>query len=373
MVPRKSPSVYTETLNDEMCVYEWTSKEVHALNATAARVWAMCDGKTSVSEMTDRLCAEFHLPNAEAVVWLALWEFKKKHLIEGELAVPPDHRALSRRDLIVKLGLTAAALPVVTSIVAPTALQAQSGSSQTFNFTGAAQTFTVPAGVTLITVDAYGGEGGRSPYALASRGGRVQATITVTPGESLTATVGGAGGTSDFGPSAVGAGGFNGGGNGGDQQIWGGGGGGGATDVRRGSTKLVVAGGGGGGAYQPGGHGGGTTGGACVVPTDCTGCGVSGGCGGGGTQTAGGSGGTAGDGGAAGTSGSAGIGGAGAPGQESGGGGGGGYYGGGGGGSMSGGNWGGGGGGSSYTEPGATNITHWQGVRSGNGLVIISW
>lgn len=373
MNPRRSSTAHTETLNDGVCVYQWTRKEVHVLNATAARVWQMCDGQTSAGEMADRLRTELQLTHAEELVRIALTEFRAKGLIEGDLAVSRHRRALSRRDLVVKLGLTAAALPVVTSIVAPTALQAQSGSSQTFSYTGSAQTFTVPAGVTSITVDAYGGEGGRSPYALASRGGRVQATITVTPGESLTATVGGAGGTSDFGPSAVGAGGFNGGGNDGDQQIWGGGGGGGATDVRRGSTKLVVAGGGGGGAYQPGGHGGGTTGGACVVPTDCTGCGVSGGCGGGGTQTTGGSGGTAGDGGAAGTSGSAGIGGAGAPGWASGGGGGGGYYGGGGGGSMSGGNWGGGGGGSSYTEPGATNITHWQGVRSGNGLVIISW
>ena len=51
-------------------------------------------------------------------------------------------------------------LPVVTSIVAPTALQAQSLSSQTFSYTGAPQTFTVPAGVTSVIVDAYGAEGG---------------------------------------------------------------------------------------------------------------------------------------------------------------------------------------------------------------------
>jgi hypothetical protein len=51
-----------------------------------------------------------------------------------------------------------------------------------------------------------------------------------------------------------------------------------------------------------------------------------------------------------------------------GGGGGGGYYGGGGG------IYGGGGGGSSYVTPtGSSAITHWQGVRSGHGHLIISW
>ena len=64
--------------------------------------------------------------------------------------------------MIAKLGLTAAMLPVVTSIVAPTALQAQSLSSQTFIYTGAGQTYTVPAGVTTVTIDGLGAAIGRA-------------------------------------------------------------------------------------------------------------------------------------------------------------------------------------------------------------------
>ena len=45
--PRRSRTTHSETLNDEICVYEWTTKRVHALNATAARVWHMCDGRAT--------------------------------------------------------------------------------------------------------------------------------------------------------------------------------------------------------------------------------------------------------------------------------------------------------------------------------------
>ncbi len=121
---------------------------------------------------------------------------------------------------------------------------------ETFQYTGAKQTFTVPDGVTVIKVAALGGNGGDWKDQVGGYGGRVSATLSVTPLEPLIVYVGG---------NASGAtGGFNGGGSGGAGPIYsgsggaGGGGGGGASDVRTGSGKLsdrilVAAGGGGGG------------------------------------------------------------------------------------------------------------------------------
>lgn len=137
--------------------------------------------------------------------------------------------------------------------------------TETFSFTGAQQNFTVPAGVTSITVEAWGAEGGDGndeggagvPGAGAN-GGKVTATITVTPGETLAIFVGGQGAaaTTVGQDSTGGTGGFNGGAAGGGDgdpptsASGAGGGGGGASDVRRGGTALtdrvVVAGGGGG-------------------------------------------------------------------------------------------------------------------------------
>ena len=76
--------------------------------------------------------------------------------------------------------------------------------SQTFNFTGAVQTFMVPAGVTQVTIDASGAQGGAGSGPGGS-GARLVASFTVTPGETLNVVVGGVGSTnSSFG---VGAGG----------------------------------------------------------------------------------------------------------------------------------------------------------------------
>ena len=117
--------------------------------------------------------------------------------------------------------------------VATSAAGADPGSA-TFTYTGAAQTWTVPDGVTAVAVEVDGAQGGDPDYG--GLGGRVQATLAVTPGETLQVNVGGQG--------AWLGGGFGGGG--GNCCAWGGGG---ASDIRRGGTTLndrvVVAGGGG--------------------------------------------------------------------------------------------------------------------------------
>lgn len=248
----------------------------------------------------------------------------------------------------------------------PDACMATSGSTQ-FDYTGAAQTFTVPPCVTSITVDAYGAEGGTgSPGIVGGKGGRATATIPVTPGESLEVYVGGKGITAINAP-----GGFNGGGAVIEAVIQGtgdSGTGGGASDVRRGSNlvdRLVVAGGGGGGGWDSyqgtGGAGGGLNGGN-GNSTNATFT-----AGGGGSQTAGGSVGWAMDSymnqpGALGLGGTAYHDGAGC------GGGGGGWYGGGTGGFA------GGGGGSGYVAAtGNTNTSMEVGVRAGDGMVVIRW
>ena len=68
--------------------------------------------------------------------------------------------------------------------------------STTFNFTGGPQTFTVPAGVVSVTIVATGAQGGLGIGAAGGTGGlggRTTATVSVTPGASLTVLVGGQG------------------------------------------------------------------------------------------------------------------------------------------------------------------------------------
>jgi hypothetical protein len=234
-----------------------------------------------------------------------------------------------------------------------------------FSHTGEIQQWNPPINARNMTFQVSGGQGGKS----GGQGGRVTGTLSQIP-STLYIAVAGAGVT---GQAA--AGGFNGGGaagSGSNNE----GSGGGSSDIRL-STKvesrIVVAGGGGGR-------------GAGITPTASPGGGLiaaagkdgQGQGGGGGTQTAGGSGGSANG---TGTSGSAGSllngGKGGSSNLYGGGGGGGGYFGGGGGGSdtdTSGNDAGAGGGGSSFADPLYTsNITHFTGVKSGHGLVMIEY
>ena len=155
-----------------------------------------------------------------------------------------------------------------------------SSGSQTFSYTGSQQTFTVPSGVSTITIKVWGGQGGSGGYyssttycSTGGKGGYATGDLSVTAGSTVYVYVGGQGQsyatcqTRMYGSSY--AGGWNGGGSG--QSSLSGCGGGGASDIRYGGTSIsdrkIIAGGGGGGGnawnstqLSNGGAGGGASG-----------------------------------------------------------------------------------------------------------------
>jgi hypothetical protein len=234
--------------------------------------------------------------------------------------------------------------------------------TQTFVYTGSAQSFTVPACITSLTVQMWGAGGGGGDWGSGGAGAYVTGTLTVTPGQVLSIIVGGGGATNS------GSGGYGGGGNAGSATYYAGAGGG-RSAIQYSSSDLVTAGGGGGGGgydytyYAYGGGGGATDGGDDVNGASGSGAGKLG------TVAAGGAGGVGFS-----VTGSAGAqyqGGAGATSTYAGGGGGGGYYGGGGGGGTtnSAKKMGGGGGGSSYTTNAAFSGTNTAGGTGTTGTV----
>ena len=239
--------------------------------------------------------------------------------------------------------------------------------TETFNFTGGSQTWTVPTCVTSITVTVSGAQGGGTA---GGNGAVVSGTITVSPGDIITVNAGGQGGN---GP---GSGGYNGGGTGQPSGVgFPSSGGGGASVLSVNGVQTIVAGGGGGtgggDSFSSGGAGGCGNG---VNGTSPFGIGGSGG-----TSTTGGAGGPPWTpGGGTGGNGSLGQGGAGGVdvgfGNAPGGGGGGGYYGGGGGGSdnisITSFIGGGGGGGGSSLVPAGMNCAQ---TGTGNGSISITY
>lgn len=320
---------------------------------------------------------------------------------------------------------TAVAPQSADSAVCPVGTATTFGTCQDFfHYSGSVQTFTVPDGVSALTLIAQGGDGGGKcgvgPTYSGSAGGDAGGALAVTADETVSILVGGAGSPSpspaDFcaagseAPSGgTGAGGYGGGGTAGtatQEEIEGtrgnlyglAGGGGGASEISVGSVVELVAGGGGGGGTAPGGQGAGAGSSvgswqpAALAGDPSQNNNDDAGGGGGASATAPGAGGTAGtvNGGTGGTGGgpaSANLPATGGAGVSTQGcnspGGGGGYYGGGGGGcgaasaDVNSGysNSGGGGGGSGYAGPDVTGLFSGDALSApdGNGVVLVSY
>ncbi|MBC7929965.1 MAG: PqqD family peptide modification chaperone [Rubrivivax sp.] len=113
---------------DETLVYDLESHRAVCLNKTAALVWRSCDGRKTAKGIARTLGEELGEAVPEEVVWLALDQLGRDGLLETRVARPEALAGLSRRELIRRVSLAAAivALPLVTSIVAPTPAQAAS-------------------------------------------------------------------------------------------------------------------------------------------------------------------------------------------------------------------------------------------------------
>jgi hypothetical protein len=116
-LPQRVDGLLVERTSNELLVFNDISAEAFALNETAAMVYDLCDGSTTIADMVPLLAERTELPADQRVVELAIEELVDAGLIELEAFGAPT---IGRRSLITKLGLTAAAmaaLPVVESIV----------------------------------------------------------------------------------------------------------------------------------------------------------------------------------------------------------------------------------------------------------------
>jgi hypothetical protein len=125
MKPRaRREGLIVRQLPDELVVYDLERHQAHRLNRTAALVFDHADGGTTVGAIAGALCRELNVADADRLAWLALDRLDRAHLLD-QAPVPPTGLASSgRRDLLRRAGLAAALLPVVSSILAPTAAEA---------------------------------------------------------------------------------------------------------------------------------------------------------------------------------------------------------------------------------------------------------
>jgi hypothetical protein len=122
--PRARADCLSRQLDDEVVIYDPQRHQGHCLNSTAAAVWKLCDGKSNPSEIAGALSRQLSARVDQRVVGLALEQLAEAHLlVEAKERVDSP----SRRVAIRRLGIAAAvALPLVTSMVAPTPAHAAS-------------------------------------------------------------------------------------------------------------------------------------------------------------------------------------------------------------------------------------------------------
>ena len=119
----RTEGLIVQQLADEVLVYDQDRHKAHCLNRTAALVWGRCDGRSSISEIASRLAGETSSEVEADVVWLAVEQLSRTHLLKGR--VEAGDGGMSRREVMRRIGVGAAvALPLVTSIVAPKATEA---------------------------------------------------------------------------------------------------------------------------------------------------------------------------------------------------------------------------------------------------------
>lgn len=123
-IPYRSKNVIEQDVFGELLLYDLERNIVARLNCIAAAIWAQCDGLQDVAEIARAVSPQIGNQADEQIVWMALHEFSKAHLLTERIAARARKANISRRELIQRIGI--AAVPLVTFLAVPTSAQAAS-------------------------------------------------------------------------------------------------------------------------------------------------------------------------------------------------------------------------------------------------------
>ncbi len=123
-VARKRNLVVQE-LPDELLVYDLDKNKAICLNQTAKLILEQCDGTTSLEEAKNNINQKLKAKIDNEIFWVGLEQLKKNRLLDESQPIPEIPK-VSRRDLMRSGLAVSIALPLITSLIAPSAINAQS-------------------------------------------------------------------------------------------------------------------------------------------------------------------------------------------------------------------------------------------------------
>lgn len=116
----RSADIVQQELNGEVLIYDLQSNTAYNLNETSSIVYRACDGETTF----DELKSKYNF--TDEVIFFALDQLNAKNLLDDYSS--DNFEGMSRRDIIRVIGIgSMVTLPVIASVVAPTAANAASG------------------------------------------------------------------------------------------------------------------------------------------------------------------------------------------------------------------------------------------------------
>lgn len=132
--PRSIPpdGIIVREIETETLLYDESTHRAWCLNRSSACIWRLCDGSHTVQHIAEAAGRELNAMVSEDLVLLTVEELREKNLMH-EASAPLLANGISRRTMLGRTGIAAAALlPVIAAIVAPPAL-ALTGSGGTGN------------------------------------------------------------------------------------------------------------------------------------------------------------------------------------------------------------------------------------------------
>lgn len=124
----RNENIVVQELEKELLLYDLEKNKAFCLNQTSAIVWQSCDGRKTISQIAGILGKQFKTSANEDLVWLAIEHLKRDNLLANADELPNIFEKINRREVIKKIGLsTMIALPIISSVIAPKAVAAQSG------------------------------------------------------------------------------------------------------------------------------------------------------------------------------------------------------------------------------------------------------
>lgn len=123
----REKGIVIQNLDDEILVYDLESNKAFCLNKTTSAIWQKCTGELSVEAIVPEVQKDFGTSVTKELVALAIEQLKNDNLLESGENVSTILDGLSRREMVRRVGfMSVVALPLVSSLVAPNAINAMS-------------------------------------------------------------------------------------------------------------------------------------------------------------------------------------------------------------------------------------------------------